>query len=238
MLVVCEPAFTSHLTDGPCPGSPSEPPTRANCRAVLLTLVSRINPFLDTRSPAGGPSHQMFYIQSILRLAHRDRYVHGFKFEGRNSIGGSRIRQMLRGSHSTIMTEVGRVSLPLLNAYHFWEQFMGTLHSGSSSSRELPGRWQFRRALPGLVIGGKVGWSSASSSEACRVQFEGYFCGKTANEKKSSFWSRTLPIYVFVPRISGKLVGCGSCGPHTHTRLPAFALSQSYLLLPRATPFH
>ena len=177
MLVVCEPAFTSHLTDGPCPGSPSEPPTRANCRAVLLTLVSRINPFLDTRSPAGGPSHQMFYIQSILRLAHRDRYVHGFKFEGRNSIGGSRIRQMLQGSHSTIMTEVGRVSLPLLNAYHFWEQFMGTLHSGSSSSRELPGRWQFRRALPGLVIGGKVGWSSASSSEACRVQFEGYFGG-------------------------------------------------------------
>ena len=187
MLVVCEPAFTSHLTDGPCPGSPSEPPTRANCRAVLLTLVSRINPFLDTRSPAGGPSHQMFYIQSILCLAHRDRYVHGFKFEGRNSIGGSRIRQMLRGSHSTIMTEVGRVSLPLLNAYHFWEQFMGTLHSGSSSSRELPGRWQFRRALPGLAIGGKVGWSSASSSEACRVQFEGYFCGKTTNEKKNVF---------------------------------------------------
>jgi len=97
------------------------------------------------------------------------------------------------------MTEVGRVSLPLLNAYHFWEEFMGTLYSGSNSSRELPGRWQFRRALPGLVVGGRLGWSSASSSEAGRAQFEGYFCGKPTNEKKSVFWSGTLPIYVFVP---------------------------------------
>jgi len=144
---------------------------------------------------------------------------------------------MLRGSHSTIMTEVGQVSLPLLNAYHFWELFMGILYSGSCSSRDLPGK--FRRASSGLVVGGKLGWSSASSSEAGRAQIEGYLCGKPTNEKKSFFGPVNLPssTYLF-PRISDKLVGCRSCGPHTHTRLPAFALSQSYPLLLRATPFH
>jgi len=142
VLVVFEPAFTYHLRRS-LSRSPTKLSARTNYRAVLLMLVSRFNSFLDTRSPGGG----LLHTKGFTSLPRSPRLVRSWFQVRRNSIWGSRVRQMISGSH---MSEVCRVSLPVpaLNAYHFWEQFMRTLYGGSCSSRDLPGRWQFRRVLP------------------------------------------------------------------------------------------